>query len=477
MLDKVFIGQAIYSMALNNRRKEIIFGVNNGLQFHQLFETKEGFSHYIDSKPHSILREHTDIVRCIVVVDSRIYSTGYDGAMVIYDCQFAGKESANKYFKNSRAHEAGISCLNVEKDNHENTVWVFTGSFDKTCKVWTGDGKLIHKFDGFNNGVTGLCYSPKNRTICCAAGSNTATIYDPKSGENVTEFIDTFANEAHGNHGLHLLKYLNEFNMMLATTNRKQLIVYKYNPNGCLTSLKYKKTLDSLCYTSKIPILIFSGDSNGEMFKWEQRHTSQIIYGNEHMIKSELVMRETSRIQGASFSKTKGLRGSRFVKQTAQSDEFLKSDINQIKKSNVILKMIYVESLDLVVAACEDANIYVWGFDQEAVKILKNMKYDENEKKKDNKHQFNCFEKINYKDYLKSLTATYNIENVSNVEPIEVKDDGESVTNRVAGFILKKILSEHTSCVTSLVVVERPDLYPSTFLLSAGWDRRVFIKF
>lgn len=40
-------------------------------------------------------------------------------------------------------------------------------------------------------GVTGLCYVPKNKTICCAAGSSTAIIYDPKSGEEVTDYIVT----------------------------------------------------------------------------------------------------------------------------------------------------------------------------------------------------------------------------------------------------------------------------------------------
>lgn len=146
VMDRVFIGVPIYSMILNIRRKEIILGVANGIQFHSLSETKEGFSHYIDSKPSSILREHSDIVRCIVVLESRIYSTGYDGALVIYDCHFTGKESAVKSYKNSRAHDAGISCLSVEKDVLENTVWVFTGSFDKTIKVWTGDGRIKYIF-------------------------------------------------------------------------------------------------------------------------------------------------------------------------------------------------------------------------------------------------------------------------------------------------------------------------------------------
>jgi WD40 repeat protein len=139
IMDKIFIGVPVYSMALSNRRKEIVFGVANGLQFHQLFETKEGFSHYIEAKPNFVIREHSDIVRSVVVLDSRIYSGGYDGALVIYECQYTGKESASKFFKNTRAHDAGISCLCVEKDAIENNIWVFTGGFDKTLKIWTGD--------------------------------------------------------------------------------------------------------------------------------------------------------------------------------------------------------------------------------------------------------------------------------------------------------------------------------------------------
>ena len=475
-------------MALNNRRQEIILGVTNGLHFHNLYEIKESFSHYIDAKPLCKIMEHKDIVRNIVVIDSRIYSTGYDGALVIYDCQFAGDTSATRYFKNSHAHEAGISCLVVERDAVENTVWVFTGGFDKTLKVWTGDGKIIHKFDGFNTGVTGLSFAPKNRTIWCAAGNNSACIYDPKSGEDVTEFIDTFNDEIHSNHTLLLLKYLNEFNLLLTTTSRKQLIVYKYNPNGCLTSLKFKTTMDALCYTSKVPLLIFTGDSTGNLTKWEQRQASQIIYGSENLIKSELVMRESSRMQGLNAIKA----AQQNPNANTEQDEFMRSDLAQIKKTNVILKMVFIESLDMILAACEDNSIYVWGFDSEAVKILKNMKYDENDlkKKKAEKSQnFDFFDKINYIDYLNSLNTTNQANNLTNesqfmkdannkpkkTPEMNKTDESESVTNRVAGFVLKKILSEHTSCVTSLAVIERPDIYQSTFVISAGWDRRICI--
>jgi len=255
--------------------------------------------------------------------------------------------------------------------------------------------------------------------------------------------------------------------------------------------LKYKSPIDAVCYTSKVPLLIFTGDSNGKMSKWEQRQASQIIYASEDMIKSELVMRESSRMQGMRDSKSR--------------NEFLKKDLNQIKKTNIISKMLFVEKLDLILAACEDSGIYVWGFDQEAVKILKNMNYDEvtelKKKKKKNKsvvisHQkdqitpvvsqrYEYFEKINYIEYLNSLNTTnQNLVNSLNQnflrepekpeKPIQA-DESESVTNRVAGFILKKIFNEHNSCVTALAVIERPDLYKTTYLVSSGWDRRICI--
>ena len=460
LVDKVYIGQPIYSMALNNRRKEIIFGISNGLQFHQIFETKDSFSHYIEAQPICIVREHTDIVRCVASLDSRVYSAGYDGAFVIYDCQFTGNESVVKYLKNRRAHDAGISCLSVEKDPFEKNIWVLTGGFDKCLKIWTGDGKIIHKFEGFLTGVTGLSYLPKNKTVCCVAGSNITFIYDPKSGEELTDFIATFREETEGNQCLHLLKYLSDFNIMLATTNRKQLIVYKYNPNGSITSLKYKHTIDSICYTSKFPILIFTGDSNGNVLKWEQRQSNHLVYNSEQLLKSDKVIKESSSTQG------------QFKARNKSSFLMGKNDKLISKRTNVVLKLVFVESMDLILAACEDASIYVWGFDEEGVKILKNMKYIDSEKSDETTFKY-------FEGYLKRYMGNRDMENMVIGLDEENKKKPEpncdSVTNRVAGLMLKKVLSEHTSCVTSLVVVDRLDLYSSRYLLSSGWDRRICI--
>jgi len=106
--------------------------------------------------------------------------------------------------------------------------------------------------------------------------------------------------------------------------------------------------------------------------------------------------------------------------QKKQHEQYLKNkDLAQIKKTNVILRMIFVERLDLILAACEDSSIYVWGFDQDAVNILKNMKYEEKMKFKSKKsttfrdevnrdEKNNYLEKIDYIKYLNNLNTSCN---------------------------------------------------------------------
>ena len=63
---------------------------------------------------------------------------------------------------------------------------IVTGSFDKSVKIWTSEAKLIHKLDGFSSSVLGLCYVPRNRTLWVAGGAQRAQLYDPRSGDDVS---------------------------------------------------------------------------------------------------------------------------------------------------------------------------------------------------------------------------------------------------------------------------------------------------
>ncbi len=64
---------------------------------------------------------------------------------------------------------------------------LITGSFDKVVKIWSQDGKLTHRLDGFISTITDLCYVPKIKTLWVASGSPVASLYDPKSGDNVSK--------------------------------------------------------------------------------------------------------------------------------------------------------------------------------------------------------------------------------------------------------------------------------------------------
>lgn len=169
--------------------------------------------------------------------------------------------------------------------------------------------------------------------------------------------------------------------------------------------------------------------------------------------------------------------------------------------------MVFVESLDLLLAACEDACIYVWGIDEEGVRILRGMDYKENRSEFDDndpltqeyvknymrmhsardRDSFDINDSVVVVDNAGVNTSTQtgagqgdiieqqeqaaeanSTEHAVSASRLEkstsprktassVKNqEAETATNRVAGFVLKKILCEHSSCVTSLVVVERP---------------------
>ena len=140
------------------------------------------------------------------------------------------------------------------------------------------------------------------------------------------------------------------------------------------------------------------------------------------------------------------------------------SNIKKTATGKAILRILFVERFDLIIAASEDKNIYVWGFDLEALKALITLRDQSND-------FFNLPEGIdifyisledNKKRKLNCIFSYFSIENAE-------------VANRVVGFTLRKILSEHESLVTSLALVDDAETFGDVYLLSSGWDRRILI--
>ncbi|CAL1534086.1 unnamed protein product [Lymnaea stagnalis] len=467
IVDNVHMIVPIYCMAINPRRHQLVCGVNGGVRVYALNEEKEIGSHYINSCYLYFAQEHTDIVRCILCHESKIYSAGYDQRLIIYDSSYTGDNSLTPVLNNV-IHDAGISCLVLAKDN-ENNIWLLTGSFDKSLKIWSLDGKLVHKLDTFLSTITGICYIPRNKTIWAAGGTYYASMFDPKSGDNVSDFIGTFAeHEEEEKYHLQILKFFPELNQVVGSSNRRHLIVWKYNTSGCVTTLTCKTAMESLCYTSKVPLLIFSGDRDGAITKWERMQSNHFMYSKEVFALSDSKMKKKKR----AGSKTRELmleQNQIHSRLDSQSDtgekkvqshySFNKSSIPPVSThehpNTTILKIVFVESMDYIIAASEDSNVYVWGFDEAAVQVLQNMKPQDQE----------------------FLTNKYAVlldpDSPLLPQNSALLKGNDSVTNRVAGFILKYVLSEHLSCVTSLVLISRQQNVHGTYLLSGGWDRRI----
>ena len=249
----------------------------------------------------------------------KLYSVGFDGKLIIYDCPFGGSPTVSK--KLEHAHDAGITCLIAQKNPADNDEWLMTGSFDKTAKVWSLDGKLIFKFSDFTQPVTGLTYVQATKTVwigkdenlpdyfdercvfvCLAAGNSFALVYDPKNGENVSSFIgrvfsalfpsigpdslcstfqipfstwktpnfDTlifsFSFATSPNRMCSLLRRISNIASNGDTTTSEETRAARISPStlslslvrssGCISCLKVKSPLESVCYTKKSPILV-----------------------------------------------------------------------------------------------------------------------------------------------------------------------------------------------------------------------------
>lgn len=457
--DRIPIGSPVYCMAWNVRRNQIVAAVDSTVQVFNMRDPGREIGHVIDTKAY-VCKEHSDLVKCVVCHESRVYSGGYDQKLVVYDSTFSykGNKSLSVVTKVNKAHDAGIICMCLARDSDNNT-WVLSGAFDKVVKVWSQDGQVMHKFDGFSTAVTGVCYVRPIKTIWVAAGTAEAAMYDPKSGENVTDFIGTFQDEESNGFPLVLFHYISDLGHVIGTNSRRHLIVWKYNSSGCLTTLKNKCAMESLTYTRKVPLLIFSGGSNGHVSKWERLQSNNFMYSKEIFLQSEAKSRLAAQI-AAKFDWRSPNRSASGENRPRPS--FLNT-INQMSSasehtSNIsLLRSVFVENLDLLVVASEDNNIYVWGFDEDAVKVLENMRpADEN---------------LIYKYAI--LLGEKAFKPVK--RDVEGSKEHDSVTNRVAGFICKHVFTEHSSCVTGLAVVGREAGYNTTYLLSAGWDRRIFL--
>ncbi|ORX42833.1 WD40 repeat-like protein [Piromyces finnis] len=477
-MQKISTREPIYCLEYNSRRQQLLCGYKGRVRAFHVYSPEEGHNTEVIERKAISCCEHTDIVSCIITCEGRFYSAGYDRKIVIYDTPHHGKIKLKVIHTVHNAHEAAISCMIYGK-NSDNS-WIITGSFDRTVKLWSLDGNLLQNFDGFNNTITSVCHVPPTQTLWLSANSPTPIIWDPKGGINVSDFVTTSLPPFIGH--IKKLFYVPEGNQIFGTTNNRSIIIWKYNPAASSSTLKgHSDIIETLTFTEKEPLLIFSGGAYSEIQRWERLQLNSFMYSHDTVCflkdieniktsnkedkrkklekpKLKSIRRRYSQIMNtmpsSNYSGSKSLNnlemmmlpldiGDMELNKNLVDEPTNKSNKKkQLKIKPSCLKLIYEENFDYLISGYEDSRIIVWGYNDEVLKIP-----------------------IPEKDKSKNGTLA-TIPNVSDT------GNSDSVTNRVSGLSIKYVFERHKSSISGLVSFCLDNTY---WLISSGFDRRICV--
>lgn len=163
----------LYGIVYNATKKPQLIVSSNGKikVFHALSIDQvtlamatSGNTDLIETKGYT-LHEHTDVIRCIECGDGRLFTAGFDSTLLFsvtlthryagrydrkitfYDCSGANDRKVRATHTVDGAHEAAITCMVYAKESDSS--WLATGSYDRLCKIWSIEGNLLHRFEGF----------------------------------------------------------------------------------------------------------------------------------------------------------------------------------------------------------------------------------------------------------------------------------------------------------------------------------------
>ncbi|KAJ3413079.1 hypothetical protein HDV05_008533 [Chytridiales sp. JEL 0842] len=473
-LQKIQTGSPIYSLAYNSRRQQLLAGYNKKVRVFQAISSEDNHTSTDVLEKKSISAQvHNDVVSCMISCEGRFYSAGYDKKIVIYEFPHHGDQKLNVAQIIPNAHDAAISCMVYGKDADNS--WLITGSFDRVVKLWSLDGNLLQRFDGFSDTITSVSYVLPTQTLWVTANSPAPIVYDPRSGINVSDFVTTTDETFHQRSGTLAFKqliYVPEVNEVIGITNRRTITIWKYNPVCLIILRSYQKQTTNNCHSQealtlpkeeklKEDVISNSFSRNPEERRKKQaalhKRVSEKLNSWKRGLEEDLKHHETQ-VEFMSSDALRTFRRKQMKLRTQLHDpkpiQVNESDVpNKKASSNIngqesasttrltssgrpsVLSLCYYEELDLLVSGYEDSKIHVWGYNEEVVKYVQ-------EEDKD-------------KDALDANGIT-----------------SDSVTNRVAGMTLKATFNDHKDAVAGIACFSKDNNH---WMLSAGWDRRICV--
>ncbi|KAK3240375.1 hypothetical protein CYMTET_49778 [Cymbomonas tetramitiformis] len=280
-LQSVEFGGAVFCLAWNHKRKQLVVGGNGVIQIYRVTKLDQyemtisagrGYSSASPAsevhesfkvlKLHTQVKSHTDLVRGVCCSDSgKIFSAGYDKCICMYE-----SEKPKNFTKYEKCHEGAICSVAFDTDNN----WLITGSYDGTVKIWSQEGRCLDVFHGLSDTVTGLCYVNSTKTYWITGKSRKVVAYDPCSA-NITAFIkDTSRFDEFSIHKLHQVP---QSDLVVGITAHRQLVLWRYNPAAAFRVLNaHRDWVESLVVVHRredpSAAQVFSAGSDGLILRW-----------------------------------------------------------------------------------------------------------------------------------------------------------------------------------------------------------------
>nr|CAX73558.1 hypotheticial protein [Schistosoma japonicum] len=136
----------------------------------------------------------------------------------------------------------------------------------------------MYTVENLNDVVISIAHIPTTDTFWVTSGGFQARIFDIYTGENVTEYVNTFMNLEKQPYQLRLITFCADLNMIVGSTSRHYLIIWKYNSESSVLTLKTESGVQCLCASYKPPFSIFSSGSDDRLCRWERKGQTHFSY-------------------------------------------------------------------------------------------------------------------------------------------------------------------------------------------------------
>ncbi|XP_055338167.1 uncharacterized protein LOC129588114 [Paramacrobiotus metropolitanus] len=529
--DKVFLGEPLYN-AVIYAKKHLVLGTKCGCKYF-LLDSHRFTGHYLRTDRVKIVNTHKEMVRSLAAVEGRLYSGSADGAFTIYEQAVHLMSELHPTHSIRHAHAAGISCIEPCRNAEEDDWLVATGSYDQHIKVWTNEGQLVHVISICENTINNLVYIGVARQLWVAYGGRLITIVDPKTGEDLSEWmaawqkLDETVKRCKIKSPVEYLYYSRELEGVVALTDMHYILHWTFNVRGAVLCISCPSAMESIAFTASEPLLFFTGDSQGHVLVWESAGFNTVKFAHESLVMQKS-LRETPvewqrlvepkdvveanmalrlQVTPSTFIHTKFYPG----RKTDERELALPMANDSPKQ-----KMLWIEELDLLAVADERGVIYIWGFEESTAKpeeiaqhfvessgnnkkVIENLQAGSKNKSTRSRNHLpkssmksgEAATASNDADSIKerlsasadNLTESISLSSrggSSGVSDYRVRNILNEWTtfrrflNRASGMSCRFILWGHDACVSSLeYVYDRESSLHA--LVSAGWDRRIVI--